>query len=291
MKNEIKNLDLRQWPNFFIVGAPRCGTTSLYEYLKAIPGIFMSPVKEPGYFIPNDPRGYTEEKYLKLFENVKNEKLIGEASAGYLASKETPSIIKKQIPDAKIIITLRDPCERVFSHYLNRLRTGDETISFDEAIDNFVNGEENPTLSSLIHVGYYYANVERYLEIFGKDKVKILIFEETVKDTRKAIEDLLTFLGHDSKVPDEVSKQHNAYAEPLGDIGKFLTKNRIIGKIGKKVIPKEKREAVLRTLTSKNTEKPRLTKKSRQELIKIFHNDVRNLEGLLERELPWLKEK
>lgn len=290
-KNSIKNLDSIHWPNFFIVGAPRCGTTSLYEYLKAIPGIFMSPVKEPGYFIPNDPRRYTEEKYLRLFENVKDEKLIGEASAGYLASKETPSIIKKQIPDAKIIITLRDPCERAFSHYLNRLRTGDEIISFDEAVDNLIKGKENPTISRVVHVGFYYENVERYLRIFGKDKVKILIFEETMKDTRKTIENLLSFLGHDSIVPDEVSKQHNAYAEPLGNIGKFLVKNRIIGKVGKTVIPKEKREVFLRILINKNTAKPRLTDTSRQELIKIFHNDVRNLEGLLEREIPWLKVK
>ena len=57
----------------------------------------MSPVKEPGYFIPNDFRGFTEKSYLKLFENVKKEKVVGEASAGYLANEKVPHIIKKQI--------------------------------------------------------------------------------------------------------------------------------------------------------------------------------------------------
>ena len=112
------------WPTFFIVGAPRSGTTSLYNYLKTIPEIFMSPVKEPGYFIPNDFRGFSEKKYLELFKNVKDEIVIGEASAGYLASQEAAFRIKKEIPNAKIIITLRDPVERTFSDYLNNLRTG-----------------------------------------------------------------------------------------------------------------------------------------------------------------------
>ena len=69
-------MNKNNWPNFFIVGAPRSGTTSLYNYLKTVPEVFMSPVKEPGYFIPNDFRGFTEESYLQLFKDVKDEKIL-----------------------------------------------------------------------------------------------------------------------------------------------------------------------------------------------------------------------
>ena len=86
------------WPNFFIVGAQKAGSTSLYEYLKNMPEIYMSPIKEPSFFsvkiIPeNHPQEAIRDKkeYLKLFEKVKDEKIIGEASPTYLADPEAPN--------------------------------------------------------------------------------------------------------------------------------------------------------------------------------------------------------
>jgi len=110
MKRSLNN---KKWPNFFIVGAARAGTTSLYNFLKNAEGIFMSPVKETGHFIPNDPRGYNDEKkYLCLFEGAKDEKVLGEATPGYLTSPETPELIKMKVPHAKILITIISP--RIF---------------------------------------------------------------------------------------------------------------------------------------------------------------------------------
>ena len=107
---------LERWPNFFIVGAPKAGTSSLYAYLNEIPGIFMSPKKEPNYFsentIPNDhpiKPIRDKKKYLELFKGVKGEKIIGEASTSYLADPEAPKLIHEACPDAKILISLRDP--------------------------------------------------------------------------------------------------------------------------------------------------------------------------------------
>jgi len=78
------------WPNFFIVGAPRAGHTSLYNYLDGIQEIYMSPAKAPGYFLSKDFKGkYDKEKYLALFKDVKDEKAIGEASS-YMTDSESP---------------------------------------------------------------------------------------------------------------------------------------------------------------------------------------------------------
>ena len=91
------------WPNFFIVGAGKAGTTSLYEYLKKIPEIYMSPIKEPGYFgtrefkNPDWSKISTENEYLKLFEGVTNEIAIGEASPQYLSDPKTPFLIHDKI--------------------------------------------------------------------------------------------------------------------------------------------------------------------------------------------------
>ena len=113
------------WPNFFIVGAPRSGTTFLYHYLNQISGIFMCPVKEPNYFAASiNPKRKlikpirSKEKYLKLFENVENETAIGEASPTYLWDPQAPKLIHEKIPNAKFIFILRNPIERAFSHYL-----------------------------------------------------------------------------------------------------------------------------------------------------------------------------
>ena len=118
------------WPNLFIVGAAKAGSTSLYNYLKNIPGIYMSPIKEPNFFAEmthNNPVWSTiddKEKYLRLFHKVRDEKIIGEASVSYLHDLNAPRRIHQRVPDSRIIICLRDPVERGFSHYLHFKRNG-----------------------------------------------------------------------------------------------------------------------------------------------------------------------
>src|SRR5579872_6439243 len=135
-------------PNFFIAGAPKAGTTSLYHYLSQHPQVYMSPLKEPNYFAAEiredncDPvvrrRLYGEQRalrrfldgpmlgphfsgivsewedYLRLFANATTERAVGEASVGYLRSPTAPSRIAEKIPEAKIIVMLRDPADRAF---------------------------------------------------------------------------------------------------------------------------------------------------------------------------------
>lgn len=278
----------KKWPNFFIVGAPRAGTTALYNYLNAIPEIYMSPVKDPGYFIPNDFRGFTEQTYIELFKNVKNEIAIGEASAGYLANSEAPKRIKEKSPSAKIIITLRDPVGRTFSHYLNWKRTGKIKISFEEGVEKFLDKNKNDEqLERLIYVSMYYEQVKRYLEIFGKENVKILIFEETVKDVKNTIKKIFEFLEVQAEPPENIEEQYSAYSEPLGSIGTSIAQNKTISKIIKKILLGTKQEQLLRTLLNKKGEKPELLDITKKKLQSVFHDDVKKLEKLLGRSLPW----
>ena len=117
---------MKNWPNFYIVGAPKAGTTSMYEYLKNVPGIYMSAIKEPNYFSINTvPDNHPvlkpirdKMKYLSLFDDVTNEKIIGEASPDYLPDPDAPHLIHQVAPHAHIVIILRDPVERAFSDYL-----------------------------------------------------------------------------------------------------------------------------------------------------------------------------
>ena len=131
-------------PDFFIVGAPKAGTTSLYFYLEQHPEIFMSAVKETNYFsyeatvkqnLYYNERGINDwEEYLKLFSEAGKKKAIGEASVSYLFYPEVAEAIKAKFPEGKIIIMLRNPVERALSHYNMDYKLGYVKTSFDEIL-------------------------------------------------------------------------------------------------------------------------------------------------------------
>ena len=118
-------------PNFFIVGAPRAGTTALYHYLSQHPDVFLPRVKEPHYFGSDlefaVPR-MTFDEYRNLYQGVTNEKVVGDGSVMYLMSQTAAKEIKKICPEAKIIIMLRHPVDLLVSLHQKMLLTGNETI-------------------------------------------------------------------------------------------------------------------------------------------------------------------
>lgn len=187
---------MERWPNLFIVGAPKAGTSSIYSYLDQIPEIFMSPIKEPNFFSLQTVTAKShlkpirdKKKYLNLFKNVRNENHLGEASPSYLGDPGAPKLIHKVSPNSKIIISLRDPVERSFSHYLMGIRIGVFSKSLhDELQQVFKKNQKNKSLfqrSVLEQRGLYYESVKRYLETFGPKQVEIIIFEEFINDPKK----------------------------------------------------------------------------------------------------------
>src|SRR5262245_18943620 len=108
------------------MGAPRSGTTSLYEYLSPHPEVFMSPVKEPEFFssCPSPPSALDADlrRYLALFERAGDAKVRGEASTGYLAHPTAAIHVHRCVPDARLIAILRDPADRAHSHFVHSRR-------------------------------------------------------------------------------------------------------------------------------------------------------------------------
>ncbi|MGR3310384.1 MAG: sulfotransferase family protein, partial [Candidatus Brocadiales bacterium] len=175
--------NLIKLPNFLIVGASRSGTTSLYNYLKQHPEVYMSPVKEPRFVIGQQStkfsyKGIGDEKsekgviktideYKKLFENVRDEKAIGEASVINLYFYEDAiKLIKKYLGDAKIIIILRNPVERAFSQYLRLRREYRESLSFEDGLKMEEKRLKDGWLPGWHYTrrGFYYNSVKAYME-------------------------------------------------------------------------------------------------------------------------------
>ena len=276
----------------------------------------MPRMKEPLYFasesIPDRLFGIKvnvvrdRKEYLKLYDNVRDEIAIGDASASYLWNKDTPALIHEVIPNARIIIMLRDPIERAFSHYLMHLRDSSETkSSFYDALNDDYDKEIKKGVSmSHLYVGYglYSEQVKRYIETFGNDKVKIVIFEEFILNTKDMLRSILVFLGIDesAELPDNIGKAFNTYSAP-----RFRHYPRILNLVARfrnKVIDEKenrtdfgkirsgsdlRKRAILRKLLSKRATKPKVPEEARLFLEAIYLDDVSRLQDILGRPLPW----
>lgn len=282
-------------PNFFIVGAIKSGTSSLYAYLKNIPGIYMSPVKEPNYFsvytIPDNHRVNPirqQQRYLKLFSKVKDEKIIGEASPNYLTDPQAPELIHKVSPNAKILISLRDPIERLFSYYLMIARLGDTHKSFQQEVLEAMKLDD-PKKSQLgLRGGLYYDCVKRYYSIFGESQVKIIIFEEFIKTPKDTVASILKFLEINSELTKFDAKVYNEFGIVRGPISQYFMRSKSIRRMSEVLIPPSQRRILKEIFLLKKQEKPNMDDESRKILINYYKDDVSKLRYLLRsQEIKW----
>jgi hypothetical protein len=289
------------WPNFFIVGTQKAATTSLHFYLKEIPGVYMSPVKEPFYFSTHTVQANAidlikdKKEYLRLFEKARGYIAIGEASTSYLWDPDSPKLIHQTVPHARIIMILRDPIERAYSNYLMYQKYGGIKSSFyDELMRDYKSQEKLYGKSQLyVELGMYYEQVKRYFDIFGREQVKVIIFEEFVQHPQQSINDVLAFLGVNYKVT-AIREQYNPYSVPRGPLSRSVfaffrwlrARNIKFYKI-LILLPDSIVESLPEKVLFKRIEKPKIEPEAFKFLQEIYHDDVLKLESLLGRSLPW----
>jgi hypothetical protein len=220
----------------FIVGAPKCGTTSLYTYLAGHPDVFMSPVKEPIYFAPDmrgGPRrrfqyGDDEALYLGLFANVRNEKVVGEASTRYLASRVAPQLVREFQPQARIVIMLRNPVEMIHALHNERVSWGIEEITdfeaalaadAERAAGRRLRRGADPQWAVYRNAARFGQQVGRWIDAFGRDRVHVIIFDDLNADTPGEFRRLLEFLGvHPSYQPASFAPRHSSHRRRGGPL-------------------------------------------------------------------------
>ncbi len=299
-------------PNFLIVGTAKGGTSSLYQYLKRHPDIYMSLVKEPKFFLThflNFPRkGIGDEladriivkdykNYLALFSDVRDEKKIGEASTMYLYYYEnTIPKIKEMLGDIQIIIILRNPIDRAFSAYMHLVGDGREHLSFEDGLKE----EENriKDWAGMWHytrVGFYYRQVKAYLENFTQ--VKICLFDDLKADPAKLVQEVFEFLGvDDTFVPDNIGERYTITGQPRYQfVYNILTKQNplrsILNPLLRLTMGIEKTQQLKQNIRKffLNT-KPEMDIKIKKQLNEIFIDDILALQTLINKDLThWLK--
>lgn len=271
------------WPNFFIVGAARAGTTSLYEYLRDLKKIYLSPVKEPRYFCSSkEPPGYapdpirSEAEYLKLFQAVRDESAVGEASPQYLCDPDAPASIHAAAPEARIIMILRDPVARAFSHYLLHQRMGVQRRPAETALKE----------EFYLRHGLYAGPVKTYLRLFGGNRVKVLIFDDFIRDTRRSVSEVLRFLDVEAE-PGSTSQIHNAYGRPRGALRRLIYENMALKSAGRRLFSDRFRRKAREEIFLGKDAKPPLPEECRTFLEEFYRGDVAQLEDIIGRDLPW----
>jgi len=296
-------------PNFFIVGAPKCGTTGLYHYLKQHPDIFMPERKEPNFFCADleISRAIRDRgTYLRLFAHAGPERRVGEASVWYLFSRRAASAIKAFNPDALIIAMLRNPVEMLYALHSQRFLSGYEDIAdFRTALARSSRGpafETGPFRTDRLmqapfcrQIGNYAEQIERYLSIFGEDRVKILIYEDFKGDTGTVYRETLRFLQvEDFSMPE--FKIINANVQVRS---KFLhrmvrTPPAPVRQAARAVVPRPVRQFLAAKITESNARTgPRapMPLDLRKSLQAEFARDVEKLSALLRRDLrSWLND-
>jgi len=298
-------------PNFLIAGAAKSGTTSLYYYLMDHPEIYFSKIKEPEYLtsevvtdqyltrLSRRPYIKTLEEYKILFSDVKNEKAIGEGSTDtiYYYHTTIPRIMNL-LGDPKIIIMMRNPPYAAFSMYSHMIRDNQEDLSFEDAL-----AMEDERIRNHQPCAYHYKaralyahQVKAFLEAFSQ--VKVLIYEEFIRDIPGTIKEVCSFLEIDPNYqPTNTSIRYNASGVPrlkwFNNI--FTMKNPIqrhIRKIGMSLLSGPVYAGLRDSIRQKNIIKLKMKPETLAYLKEYYHEDILTLQKILDRDLGiWLNEK
>jgi hypothetical protein len=297
-------------PNFFVIGAPKSGTTSLTKYLQSHPNIYMSDPKEPNYFA-TDMEGQravrNESRYMELFNQATEKHLaIGEASVWYLYSKEAAENIKLFNKEAKLIAMLRNPLDMVYSLHSQQVFTlNEDERDFSRAWfleEQRKKGKRIPKSCRAVQ-NLYYSEVARYGEqlervykYFQKEKVFLIFYEDFKADTRKVYQDLLRFLG----LPAYELKKYPAYNKSKRN------RSEIFARLTKRP-PRELVELawyikrflglrrfgfgrILKEMNTEYAERPQLSTELKKFIIMAYQSDIFCLSELTGRDLSeWIE--
>ena len=293
-------------PNLLIVGAAKSGTTSLHNYLKQHPDIFMSDHKEPHFFINNEigtnriPKGISKyDDYIALFKNSESYKYRGESSAMYL---QFPDISIKNInkylnDNVKIIIMLRNPIERAFSGYQHVKRYNVmETLDFEEAIKEcenryFINTNFTPA-SRYINIGLYYNMVKKFKANF-KENIHIVIYDDFIADTQNELSKIFSFLNISECVINTNEKYMvGGWQWKSSFLKKLFLKKNLFKKLIGFIVPFQSFKKILRNSLMQVFSIPVVKMKdaTKSSLLNLYKEDIKKLSNIIDRDLKiWLK--
>ncbi|HUI25386.1 MAG TPA: sulfotransferase [Candidatus Kryptonia bacterium] len=296
------------WPNTLLIGAMKSGTSSVYEYLRQHPQIYMSPIKEPEFFAfetaPNFV-GFKDDRipyvidataYRALFDGVNREIAIGEASTIYLYWPTAAERIRRLAPDAKLIAILRHPVDRAYSNFVQLVRHRHESLmDFGAALreeESRVARRWGPRWHYKRR-GLYGEQLQRYFDRFAPERLRVYLYEDLNRDAIAVLQDIFRFIGVDDSFKPDVSMRFNVSGVPMSPgLDRWLrSRTSRVKAIVRPLLPLAlRRRAINSAMNSNLRSAPPLTPAVRAELTEFFRADILRLQDLIGRDLShWLR--
>ncbi len=296
-------------PDFLLIGAPKAGSTTLNIALNQHPEIFMCPQKEVGFFWGYDDDSILQgpgsplmknrvirdiESYQQLFEGVKSEKRIGEASVRYISHPRAPKVISQFIPEAQLIAILRQPADRAFSSFMHAKREGIEPCnSFAEAIDQERKGlRDNWSTLRLLRPGYYFKALTRYLEFFDFSKIHVALFDDLHNNPHALINNIYQFLGVNDAFEADLTHHHNASGIIRNPLSRWIwARSKHLRAFIRPYLNSTLKHSIYEWVIQ-DMQVTKIDPKLRAELTELYREDIEQLQNLLQRDLSnWLTVK
>lgn len=291
-------------PNFFILGAAKAGTTTLYDLLGQHPEIYLSFDKEPMFF-SNDQRFAKGLQWYgqTFFQGGKKYPMRGEASPHYLywAEKVAPRIRKMHNANsAKFIVVLRDPIQRGYSWYWNMVKDGYEFLSFVDALkaEEFRIRQNLAKLEALgsMQYGYYrggcYATqIQEYITRFSRDQLKIVLLEDLQNDQANTLKSIFRFLCIDTKVEIKPTRSNVSVTPRSRFVHQYIKRSSASKNLVKYFLPYRLRhvlKSLMLKLNSHEFHYPTIESEATYFLKKQYVSEITRLSELTGREIfPW----
>lgn len=318
----------RRLPTFVVIGAAKSGTTSLHEYLKQHPDVFMSPVKEPNYFSfagrPPRFRGpdddglaceasadrlrvakyaasvWREEDYARLFARARRQTAVGESSVSYMYFPEAAERLRASLPDVRLVALLRHPADRAYSKFMQFAGEGCEPLEdFDAALaaeDERVRRGWSPTWFYRRR-GLYHAQLERFYDRFGPDRIRVFLYEDFASNPQRVLSEIFRFIGVDDRFVPDTARRHNRSSLrrlPRSHLVERLTSFRATATLVR-LLPERGLDLLQRSLQRVNSRHepwlpPTWSADTRARLTESFRPDIQALGRLIGRDLSsWLQ--
>lgn len=294
-------------PNFFVIGAAKSGTTALYHYLGQHPQIFLPIVQEPNYFAfgqqandyvgpggsPAPERTIGEaEEYEALFAGSGAISARGDISPLYLYVPGTAERLKDAVPDAKVLVILRNPVDRAYSAYMHACRDAREPIS---SFLDAVRREPQRVAANwgflwrYTDMGFYSHRLARYYSVFPSRQVLVLLYDDLVIDAVDVCRRIASFLHVDFAFTPRVDVRYNVSGIPRSRLAhNLLGRSELIKTAARVLSPYigyDRLRRLQASLQTRNLQEHRMSVEARSHLLALFEEEIDRLSSMIDRNL------
>ncbi|MFW9887110.1 MAG: sulfotransferase domain-containing protein [Candidatus Thorarchaeota archaeon] len=287
--------------DFLVIGAQKAGSTLIHKFLLDHPAVSTPDQEIPYFEDPNYNPDQIMATLLKLFQKASKNKIKGIKRPDYLARPECPSRIARHLPNAKLIVTIRNPIDRAISAYFHHMRNGFIPIRpLDEGIQNIKNGvyiKRYPRSQEIIEYGFYHKHLSRYLEFFSPNQILVTQLVNFKSNPHESVKQLYDFLEVDSSfIPKSLENRQNPGVYDLRRLKIISLINRLTYRYHSGMAWRELRPDIISRIISKshfmldaailsrmtNIRKPPKSKWAEKILEQIYEEDITRLRALLD---------